>query len=75
MARPAGVVRSSASVRETNPTQMFQFLEGSQQIRYRPAPAIQSPDQHQVDLPAASGFQDFLAGFPPHRPGVHLANL
>jgi hypothetical protein len=52
--------------------EVFQFLEGRQQIRYRPAPTVQSPDQHHIDLPAAGGFQQFLAGLSPRRPGVHL---
>jgi len=38
-------------------TQMLQFLKGRQQIRYRAALAIQTPDQHHIDLPSASGFQ------------------
>ena len=40
VARPAGVVRSSASVSET---QMPQLLEGRQQVGYRSPPTIQSP--------------------------------
>ena len=38
-------------------TQMLPFLKGRQQIRYRAAPAIQTPDEHHIDLPSASGFQ------------------
>ena len=37
--------------------EMLQFLKRCQQIRYRAAPAIQSPNQHDIDLPAAGGFQ------------------
>jgi len=59
---------------ETDP-EMLQFLQCGEQVRDRPAPAIQSPHQHQVDLPAASGFQESLAGFSARGPGVHLANL
>ena len=31
--------------------------------------------QHKIDFPSPGGLQDFLAGFPPRRPGVHLADL
>ena len=43
---------------------MLQFLEGRQQVRDRPAPAIQPPDQHHVDLAAARGLQQFLPPLP-----------
>src|SRR5262249_33301728 len=36
--------------------------------------SAESSDQHQVDLTATGGLQEFLASFPPHRPGVHLAD-
>ena len=58
MARPAGVVRSRASVSDTesNP-EMLQFLQSGQQIGHGSAPAIQPPDQHDIDLlPATGGF-------------------
>ena len=55
--------------------QVFEFLKGGQQVRYRPAPAVQAPYQNQIDLAAASGFHQFLAGFSSRRPGVHLADL
>src|SRR5262245_35168142 len=45
-------------------TQMFQFLEGSQQIRYRSAPAIQSPHQHDVDLPPPCRIQQLFPKLP-----------
>jgi hypothetical protein len=56
-------------------SQMLQFLERRQQICDGPAPAIQSPDQHQVDFPATGGFQQFLAGFSFRRARVYLADL
>jgi len=55
--------------------EVLQFPERRQEIRDRPAPTIQPPDQHHVDLPPASGFQQFLSRFPSCRSGVHLTNL
>ena len=55
--------------------EMLQFLERRQQIRYRPAPAVQPPDQHHIDLPAAGGLQQFLTSFSLGRPGANLADL
>jgi hypothetical protein len=37
--------------------EVLQFLERRQQGRYRSAPAIQAPDQHDVDLPTARCLQ------------------
>ena len=37
--------------------QMLQLLESRQQIRNGPPPAVQSPNQHHIDLAAARGFQ------------------
>jgi hypothetical protein len=47
---------------ETN-SQMFEFLQGCQQIRYRPAPAIQPPYQDNVDLAAARRRHQILPAF------------
>ena len=55
--------------------EMLQFLEGRQQIRYRPAPAVQSPHQHYVDLSAAGGLQQFLPRFSLGRTGANLTDL
>jgi hypothetical protein len=61
IALPAGVVRSSASVKRDEPDiEVLQFLERHQQIRYEPAPAIQPPYQHHVDLAATDGLQYLL---------------
>ncbi len=38
-------------------SEMLQFLEGGQQIRDRPAPAVQAPDQHHIYLSTPSGRQ------------------
>ena len=54
---------------------MLQFLERRQQIRHRPAPAIQSPHQHDIDLAAACGLQQFLASFSLGRAGADLTDL
>jgi len=59
---------------ETN-TEMLQFLECHQQVRYRPAPAVQPPNQHHVDLPAARSLQYSLAGFSLCRAGANVPDL
>jgi hypothetical protein len=51
-----GQVKCLSQGNETD-AQVLQFLEGCQQIGYRAAPAIQTPDQHHIDLPSVSGFQ------------------
>ena len=56
-------------------TEMLQFLKGRQQIRYRPAPAVQPPHQHDIDLAAACGLQQFLASFSLGRTGANLTDL
>jgi alpha-beta hydrolase superfamily lysophospholipase len=53
-------------------SEMLQFLQGCQQIRYRPAPAVQSPNQHDIDLSAAGGLQQFLTSFSLGRTGANL---
>ena len=42
-------------------TQVLQFLKRGEQVRYRPAPAIQSPHQHDIDLPAARCLQQWFS--------------
>ena len=56
-------------------TEMLQFLKGCQQIRYRPAPAVQPPYQHDVDLAAAGGLQQFLTSFSLGRTGADLTDV
>jgi hypothetical protein len=41
-------------------SKMFQLLECGQRICNRAAPAIQTPDQHDIDLAAARGLQQYL---------------
>jgi hypothetical protein len=55
--------------------QMIEFLQGCEQIRYRAAPSIQSPHQHQVDLVTAGGLQQFLASFSLGRTGADLTDV
>jgi hypothetical protein len=69
-----GQIQSFGQGNETD-AQMFQFLKGRQQIRYRPAPAVQSPHQHYIDLSATGGLQQFLASFSPSRAGADLTEL
>jgi hypothetical protein len=54
---------------------MLQFLECGQQVRYRPAPAVQPPHQHQVDLPASGRFQQLLTRLSLRRAGANLTDL
>jgi len=54
MARPGGQVQRLGQANEAD-TQMLHFLEGCQQVGYRATPVVQTPDQHQVNLAAASG--------------------
>src|SRR5215813_10847912 len=54
---------------------MLQFLERGQQIRHRSAPAVQSPDQHDVNLPPADGFQQSLPRFALRRTRANLADV
>src|SRR5262249_46704167 len=55
-----GQVQCLSQRYETHP-KMLEFLEGRQQICYRPTPAIQPPHQNQINLPPAGGLQQFLA--------------
>ncbi len=54
-------------LRQGNEThsEVLQFLKSRQQIGNRAAPAVQPPDQHDIDLPSPSGLQQFLAGAAP----------
>jgi hypothetical protein len=61
MARPAGVVRSSATVRGTKPTPMFKLPERRNQIGDGPAPLIQAPYHHNIDFTAARGSEQCFA--------------
>ena len=61
--------------RDEADAEMLQFLERRQQIRYRPAPAVQPPHQHHIDLAAAGGLQQFLASFSLGRTGTDLTDL
>ena len=56
-------------------SEMLQFLECRDQIRHRPAPAIQSPHQHDIDLAAASGIQQLFPQFPLRSAGTDLLHL
>src|SRR5664280_3420497 len=54
---------------------MLQLLECRQQIRYRPAPAVQPPYQHDIDLAAACGLQQFLTSFSLSRTRADLTDV
>jgi hypothetical protein len=69
-----GQVQRLGERHEAN-AQMFEFLERCQQICHRTAPAVQPPDQHDVDFPAASGLEQFLTNLSPHCTGTDLADL
>src|ERR1039458_8318492 len=48
------------SQRHEPDTEMLKFLKCGEQIGDRSAPAVQSPYQHDIDLPAPSSFQQLL---------------
>src|SRR5206468_6399621 len=50
--------------RDKTDAEMLQLLEGCQQVRDRPAPAVEPPDQYPVNLPAARGLQQLLPPLP-----------
>ncbi len=54
---------------------MLQFLERRNQIRHRPAPAIQSPNQNHIDFTAACGSDQSCALFSLRRAGADLFDL
>ena len=63
--RSTGLGRQVQCLRKRHEThsQVFQFLQGRQQVRDRPAPAIQPPHQDNVDLPAARRRKQLLPAF------------
>ena len=76
IARPVGVVRSSASVSDTKPTpQLRQFLQRRNQIGHRSAPPVQPPHQHHIDITPTSDFHYGRAEWPRRRTGTHLFHL
>ena len=72
--RRCGQIQRFRQGNETDP-EMFEFLECRQQIRYGAAPTVQAPHQDDIDLPAACGFQQFLASFSLRLTGANLADL
>jgi hypothetical protein len=54
---------------------MLQSLECRQQIGYGAAPAVQSPDQHYIDLSASCGLDQFLASLTLEGTGANLTDL
>lgn len=59
---------------ETDP-EMLQLLKCRQQIRHRPAPAIEPPHQNDIDLAATRRFHQLLAGVSLDRSGADLPDL
>src|SRR5262249_10578868 len=41
--------------RHETDTEVIEFLKSGQPFRHRPSPAIEAPDQHDVDLPPTGG--------------------
>ena len=70
-----GVVRSSASVSDTNPTPQCSSSCSVASRSVTTGPAIQSPDQPHIDLTAARPFHQLLAEFPFDCTGADLADL
>jgi hypothetical protein len=54
---------------------MLQFLKCRQQVGDRPAPAVQAPHHHHVDLATVRCLHKLLAGFPVHGAGTDLTDL
>ena len=61
--------------RDKPDAEMLQLLECRQQIRYRPTPAVQPPNQHYTDLATAGCLQQFLTSFPLGRTGADLTDV
>ena len=76
IARPAGVVRSSASVSDTKPTPRCSssWSVASRSVTDRPQP-VQPPYQHDIDLAATCGLQKFLPRLSLHRAGANFTDL
>jgi len=56
-------------------SEVFQFLEGRQQVRHRSPPTVQPPHQHDIDLATAGRLHQFLASFSLGRTRANLADL
>jgi len=63
------------SQRDETDAEMVQFLKCRQQVRHRPAPAIETPHQNDIDLPAARGFHQLFPGVSLDRSGADLPDL
>jgi len=76
MARPAGVVRSSASVSDTKPTPRCSSScsVASRSVTERPQRS-RRPHQHYIDLSAAGGLEQFLTSFALGPSGANLTDL
>ena len=61
--------------RDETDSEMLQFLKRRQQVCYRSAPAVEAPDQDDIDFAAARSLDQLLTGLPPHRSGANLTNL
>jgi phage tail protein X len=70
----SGQVQGLGQRNETD-AEMIQFLQRGQQVGDRPAPAIQSPHQHHVDITAARRLDNLLAEFPLRCAGADLFDL
>jgi hypothetical protein len=67
-------IESLGQRNETN-AKILEFLQRRQQIRYRPAPAIQTPDEHDIDFAPTSGLNQSLARLPLRCAGADFTNL
>ncbi|HEX3993612.1 MAG TPA: hypothetical protein VHX39_20780 [Acetobacteraceae bacterium] len=61
--------------RDETDTEILQFLEGREQVRHRPSPAIQPPHQHYIDCAAPRGLDQLLTGLPLDNTRTDLAHL
>src|SRR5277367_1790892 len=55
--------------------EMLEFLHRGEQIGDRSSPAVQSPHQHDIDLPAPSSFQQLLPQLALDRTGSYFLDL
>ena len=76
MARPEGVVRSKASVREyESDVEIAEFLKGRHQVRHGTSPAVQPPNDDDIDVAAVRGIEQLLRELAHGRSRSHFFDL
>ena len=73
IARPVGVVRSKASVSDTNATpSSSSLLQRQREVRERATPPIEPPHDHDVDVAASRSRHQLFTHRALPRPGLYL---